>query len=336
MLEQQAHKITAGERRPLPVLDHGYVIGVDIGGTNLRLALADTTGTILGRWSGSTAGITDARIVVQLIADGVDILLKQASIERGDLHAIAAGAPGVTNVDAGVVIATSYLMGWRDVPLRDLLEEAIGVPAAVDNDVNLAAVGESWKGAATSAPDFVFLAIGTGVGAGIVIDYKLFRGRGWTAGEVGYMLVPGASEEPSARDMPGAFEAIVGGEGIKARWRETWTATATRLPEDLVATRVFDFALQGEPLAQAILDRSARALAYGIFNMALVLNCPLFVLGGSVGVHPALGDMTRSLLAERSAQVAPVVTTSALGPDAQLIGAVRFALDHVKTRAILL
>ena len=336
MSEQKAHKITIGGRRPLPVLGHGYVVGVDIGGTNLRLALADITGIILARWSTSTAGITDARIVVQSIADGVNALLEQASIERDNLRAIAAGAPGVTNVESGVVIATSYLMGWRDVPLRALLETAVGVPAVVDNDVNLAAIGESWTGAATQAPDFVFLAIGTGVGAGIVIDHKLFRGRGWTAGEVGYMLVPGASEEPSARDVPGAFESIVGGEGIKARWRDTWSASETDLPRDLVATRIFDFAVQGDALAQATLERSARALAYGIFNMALVLNCPLFVLGGSVGVHPALGDATRLLLAQRSAQVEPMITTSALGADAQLIGAVRFALDHAQSRSTLL
>ena len=327
MFKQQTNKSAEGERHSLPDNNDGYVVGVDIGGTNLRLALADASGRIVSRWSASTAGIRDARIVVELIATGVNDLLHQCSIDRISLRAIAAGAPGVTNVETGVVIATSYLMGWRDVPLRDLLVSAIGVPAAIDNDVNLAAIGESWMGAANQAPDFIFLAIGTGVGAGIVLDHKLFRGRGWTAGEIGYMLVPGVSEAASERGMPGAFEAIVGGEGIKAHWHSAWSDKATALPYDLVATRIFDHALQGEPLAKATLQQSARTLAYGVFNMALVLNCPLFILGGTVGVHPALGDATRAVLKQRSAQVSPVVTTSALGPDAQLIGAVRLALE---------
>jgi glucokinase len=336
MFKQQVHQPTSNDGTALPVLDGSHVVGVDIGGTNLRLALADITGRIIARWSASTAGITDARVVVESIATGVRSLLRQQSIERSSLCAIAAGAPGVTNVETGVVIATSYLMGWRDVPLRELLEAAIGVPAAVDNDVNLAAIGESWTGAASNASDFTFLAIGTGVGAGIVLDHKLFRGRGWTAGEIGYMLVPGASESPAGSGMPGAFEAVVGGEGIKAQWRNVWSAAATSLPQDLLATRIFDYALEGEPLAQTILQQSARTLAYGIFNMALVLNCPLFVLGGSVGVHPALVDATRALLNQRSAQVSPVVTPSALGADAQLIGAVRFALDTANARAGIL
>ena len=330
MWNQQHPTLAGGDCMPQQVLDSGYVVGVDIGGTNLRLALADATGKILARWSASTAGIRDAHIVVKLIATGVDALLDQFSIQQNALCAIAAGAPGVTNVETGIVIATSYLMGWRDVPLRELLQAAIRVPAAVDNDVNLAAFGESWTGAASHAPDFVFLAIGTGVGAGIMMERKLFRGRGWTAGEIGYMLVPGASEAPSERGSPGAFEAIVGGEGIKARWRRAWSATATKLPQDLIATRIFDYALEGEPLAQATLQQAARALAYGIFNMALVLNCPLFVLGGSVGVHPALVDATKDILRQRSAQVSPEVTPSALGADAQLTGAVRLALDTAK------
>ncbi len=325
-----------GDRVAAPIVDGGHVIGVDIGGTNLRLALADTAGKVLGRWSTSTSGVVDAHTIVGLVAGGVSSLVEQCSIDPTTLRAIAAGAPGVTNVDTGVVIATSYLMGWRDVPLRDLFEAALGIPAAVDNDVNLAAIGESRIGAARHAPNFVFLAIGTGVGAGIMLDHKLFRGHGWTAGEIGYMLVPGVSEAASEEGMPGAFEAMVGGEGIKAQWRTAWSASATSLPHDLVATRIFDHALQGEPLALATLTQSARTLAYGILNMALMLDCPLFILGGTVGVHPALGEATRAILKQRSAQVAPVIMPSTLGADAQLIGAIRFALDTARERASIL
>src|SRR5580704_1660165 len=210
----------------------GYVVGADIGGTSLRLALAGMDGKILGKWTVSTAGIRDPHKVVSLIQEGVDDLLQQNSVPRSLLRAVAAGAPGVTNVDAGIVIATSYLMGWRDVPLRALLEARLGVPAAVENDVNTAAIAESQIGVGQGIRDFVFLAVGTGIGAGIVLNGRLFHGMNWSAGEIGYMLVPGTSVEPVETGEPGALESIVGGEGIKSQWLSLWREDLTPLPKD--------------------------------------------------------------------------------------------------------
>jgi glucokinase len=304
-----------------------YVIGIDIGGTNLRLALADLTGSVVARWSSSTAGVRGADAVVSLIGDGVQSLRQQVSAPRHVLKAVAAGAPGVTNVDAGVVIATSYLLGWRDVPLRALLEDALNIPAAVDNDVNLAAIGELWAGAAKGARDFVFLAIGTGIGAGVVINGRPFRGTSWAAGEIGYMLLPGTSEHPANHGEPGALESMIGGEGLKTQWQSLWSADSTTLPKDLTATEIFDHALTGDPLAQTILRQSARMLSHAIYNISLVLNCPLFVLGGGVGMHPALHSATQTMLDQRSMRKRPQLALSTLGADAQLMGAVRLALD---------
>jgi glucokinase len=304
-----------------------YVIGVDIGGTSLRLALANGAGRILGRWSASTAGTGDAATILRLMRDGVDALLREASLPSHSLSAIAAGAPGVTNADEGIVIATSYLMGWRDVPFRHMLETEFGIPAFVDNDVNVAAIGELRAGLAQGTTDFVFLAIGTGIGAGIVLNNEVHRGGIWTAGEIGYMLVPGTSDAPVERGQPGALESLVGGEGIRQQWRSVWSDKSTSLPIDATATQVFDQALKGDALAKGVLDRTARALSYAIHNIALVLNSPLFVLGGSVGIHPALGDATRVILLERGTRAQPRLVSSALGADAQLIGAIFLALD---------
>jgi glucokinase len=273
--------------------------------------------------------------VVELIQSGVEHLLQRASVPRSALRAIAAGAPGVTDVDAGVVIATSYLLGWRDVPLRDLLEAAFGVPAAVDNDVNLAAIGESWVGAAKGTNDFVFLAIGTGIGAGIVLHGQPFRGMGWSAGEIGYMLVPGVPDRPADRGKPGALESMIGGEGIKAEWQLRWSHESTSLRKDLTATEIFDGAQNGDPLALAVLEQSARILAQAIYNISLVLNCPLFVLGGGVGMHPALEDATRRVLEQWSERSNLQLTRSILGADAQLIGAIRLALATANSRSVL-
>jgi glucokinase len=335
MTQPQTRSIIDAKLGTLAIEDAGYVAGIDIGGTNLRLALADMTGTVLAKWSSSTAGVTGANAVMALIVEGVERLLRQVSAPRGALKAIAAGAPGITDVDSGIVIATSYLMGWRDVPLRAMLEDAFNAPAAVDNDVNLAAIGENWVGAAKGVRDFVFLAIGTGIGSGIVLNGCPFRGTGWAAGEIGYMLVPGAPDVPWNEGEPGVLESLIGGEGIKAQWQSLGRADNKALPMDLTATEIFDRALAGDPLAQTILQQSARMLSHAIYNMNLVLNCRLFILGGGVGMHPGLCGATQKMLKQRKMRMLPLLSISTLGSDAQLMGALRLALDTAGSRPAL-
>ena len=333
--EQQIDSPKGIQKNLSTTAESGCVVGVDIGGTNLRLALANMGGAVLTRSACSTVNSRSAEAVAQMIRRGVQDLLEEVSLPWNALRAVAAGAPGVTDVDAGIVVATSYLMGWRDVPLRRLLETILGAPVAVDNDVNLAAHGESWAGAAKGAPDFVFLAIGTGIGAGIVLNGRPFHGSRWAAGEIGYMLVPGAKDEAVERGKPGGLEGIIGGEGIKAQWKRLWRQGATTLPENLMATEIFDGAMNGDPQAQIILQQSARMLAAAIYNMTLVLNCPLFVLGGRVGMHPALFEATERFLERWSARAPLRLMRSALGEDAQLMGAVRLALDTANLRSTL-
>ena len=219
------------------------------------------------------------------------------------------------------------------MPFRALLEDALHVPAAIDNDVNLAALGEGWLGAAQHASDFVFLGIGTGVGAGIVLNRQIHRGSNWSAGEVGYMLVPGTLETKRETGRPGALEEMIGGEGIQAQWRILWNDDATALPSSLLATEIFDHALLGDALAQTILVQTARILFYAICNIWSVLNCPLFVLGGGIGVHPALLREVNRLLTEWQMDSSLQLTHSLLGRDAQIIGALRFALDTAELEA---
>jgi glucokinase len=305
--------------------ERAYLLGIDIGGTNLRVALADRRGKILARTSSVTANVRDSHRVVAKICECTDQLLQDVGIARDAIAYIGAGAPGITNPEAGVVIATSYLMGWRDVPLKRMLEEALGVSAAVDNDVNLAALGESFFGAASGAPDFVFLAVGTGVGAGIILKGELFHGATWTAGEVGYMLVPGVAEKPAEPGQPGPLEGLAGGEGLRLRWLSLWDPAQTTLPQNLTATQIFDAAVAGDALANPLLDRAAHTLGCAIFNMTLILNTPLFILGGSVGLHSALRDRIQDVVNTHARRLHPRVILSSLGSDAQLMGAIRLA-----------
>ena len=306
-----------------------YVAAVDIGGTNLRVAIADLRGNVIARVSKSTVGIRDASVVVRLICEAVRNLLQEWALPESLLVAIGAGAPGVVDVDNGIVIVTSYLMGWRNVPLRALLEEALGIPAAVDNDVNLAALGEGRAGVARGVKDFVFLAVGTGIGAGIIVNGNLVRGHGWSAGEIGYMLVPGVSEAPVSGDAPGALEELAGGEGIRSQWRLQWHEGKTLLPREAVASEIFDAAAQGDQLASEVLGAAARALAYALYNIWLVLNCELFVLGGSLCLNPLYMNTVAKMLAAQSTRTKSRLVVSELGSDAQLLGAVFIAIDLV-------
>jgi glucokinase len=196
-------------------------------------------------------------------------------------------------------------------------------------------LGESWAGAAKGARDFVFIAIGTGVGASIILNGAPYRGSGWAAGEIGYMLVPGTPETSASPGEPGGLESLIGGEGIKAQWRRLWHPGRTELPNDLTATRIFDHALAGDRLAQSVLEQTARVLSYAIYNIHLVLNCPLVVLGGGAGVHPALRKATEDMLAHLTMRGRPQIITSGLGVEAQLMGALRQALDSAGFCSVL-
>jgi glucokinase len=324
---QQPPDLSNQLRPPAAPYNSGYVVGVDIGGTNLRLALANITGAVVARWNTPVAGAHDPSAVVAQIAEGIQHLCVHVGCPRQAIRSLAVGVPGITNVDRGIVIATSYLMGWRNVPLRSMLEAALEIPIAIDNDVNLAAIGEGNAGAAQGVRDFVFLAIGTGIGAGIVLNGRSYRGHGWTAGEIGYMLVPGVSEEPIERGRPGSLEETAGGAGIEASW-ETLPDRRVALSIDrLTATQIFDRVLKNDPIAQKVLDNAARTIAYAVYNISLILNCPLFVLGGGVGIHPALRDAMQVILEERSIRVQPRLLVSTLGTEAQIHGAICLALE---------
>jgi glucokinase len=309
--------------------EEGLVVGVDIGASNLRVALVDIRGNVLGKWSTSTKETSSPEMVVAQIEEGVESLLEQSNSSRRSLLAIAAGAPGVTDPKAGVVLATSYLKGWKNVPFQHLLESVFGTPAAIENDVRVAALGEHWLGAARGVDDFVFLAIGTGIAAGIFASGKLVHGINCTAGEVGYMYVPGTSEIPALPGAPGSLESAIGGDGIRQQWLKLCKANARS--ETLSPSEIFARASSGDLLAQSVLDRSAQSLAYAVYNISLVLNSSLCVLGGGVGVSIPLRDATEHILRQYKEPSCPKVVVSNLGTDAQLMGAIRLALTTAET-----
>ncbi len=305
----------------------GVVAGIDLGGSTVRMAIADLDGKILGRWSIGTRGNKTPEKIVGLIHAGLLNLLQQAQIAKSRLLAVGVGAPGITDVQAGIVLSAPHLLGWQHVPLRDLLESRLQVPAIVENDVNTAAVGENWLGSARGTRSFVFLAIGTGIGAGIIIDGHLYHGSTWAAGEVGYLLVPGAESSPIQIDRPGALESVLGGNAIARNWRRLCDGTSEH--SQLRATEIFALASEGHPEARKMLTSAAQILAHAITNIALLLNTSLVVLGGTIGTSEPLLRATRECV-DRNEFARPQLAISTLGADAQLHGAIRLALDRVE------
>ena len=305
----------------------GYLLAADVGGTRVRLLLAQRGGRPVARWD---AHLRDdgkhPATVLALLRTGADAML--ATVPTAPLLHVTVGAPGVTDAERGVVLDAPNLPGWREVPLRDLLQQQFGMAAAVENDTNLAALGEGAAGAARGVHDYVFCALGTGVGAGIVLDGKLLRGRHGTAGEIGYLQPAGMARQPVRMAETGALERQIGGLGIEARWREALQGAGLRDSSALTTLRapqVFDRAAMGDPLATDILCWTADLLADALLTLTLVLDPALVVLGGGVGAHPALCAAVRAVLATHSLPV-PAVVPSALGTEAQLRGAVAVSL----------
>lgn len=310
----------------------GYVAGADIGGSTVRVTVADLNGTMVGRWAASTRTHRTPERVALLVTAGIRELLRQHKISGSRLLAVGAGAPGITDVDAGIVISAPHLSQWHNVPFRRLLQERLKVPVVIENDVNLGALGESWCGAARGIKNFVFLAIGTGIGAGIFLNGRLHHGDDWAAGEVGYMHVPGSSGGVLQLDRPGPLESMIGGAGIERAWKRLCNrGKGERSHESGVqATRIFERAQTGDVRARRLLQETARMLADTVVNISLVLNSALVVFGGGIGTSHALFEVTRRMI-ERNQFARPRLALSVLGKDAQLFGAVRLALDYAES-----
>jgi glucokinase len=319
---------------------HGYVAGVDIGGTRVRMMLADLSGGVIEQSSMLLEeGQKTPKAVCQLVHQGLKEMCKQSGTPLRKVLHLTVGAPGITNVDQGVVLSAPNLKDWNDVPLRELLERVTGVPCIVENDTNLAAVGEYWRGAALGVDSFVFIALGTGVGAGIFLNGRLHRGAQWSAGEIGYMGVSGKTRVPMRMRDLGQLEQVIGGAGIEEEWRRqllardsdnAYTKQTMANLMTLRASQIFDLAAEGDRAALAVVGYSSGILADAIADISLLLNPEVVVLGGGVGSHPELCRATERLV-QRHEFAQPKMRSSSLGTQAQLHGAVCTSLSAVES-----
>ncbi len=317
---------------------HGYIAAADIGGTRLRMMLADLNGTVIAQSSVLLeAGQKSPEGVCSLVAEGLKAMCRKSGIPLRKVLHLTAGAPGITNVATGVVLSAPNLERWNDVPLRSLLQSAVGVPCMVENDTNLAALGEHWRGAARGIDNFVFIALGTGVGAGIFLHGQLHHGAHWNAGEIGYFGVSGKKRRAVRMRELGQLESAIGGRGIEAEWLKVLHRTSPKATRDLTqlkTSQIFDLAKEGDRAAGEVVRYTAAILSDAITDISLLLNPEIIVLGGGVGSHQELCRETEKLV-QRHEFAQPALRSSSLGTQAQLHGALSLSLSSVEEHLLL-
>jgi glucokinase-like ROK family protein len=324
--------------RPRSLLEfnkNGYaVVGVDLGGTKMYGTVADLGGNILDEiYTPSRQG--DPEENLKRVSNLIRQLLDRPRPAGQRVKGIGVGAPGVTLFEQGVVTWAPSL-GWRNLPLRDILCERFGYPVVVENDVNLAALGEYGFGSARGASSLVCLAVGTGIGSGIVIDRKIYRGYHQTAGEIGY-LPPGIGYLGQRYDHYGALEGIASGTGIEQRARQFFEREDWRLPGEngLSAEKVFDAARLGEVWAKKLVDETVDYLSLALAAVIAILDPEVIVLGGGVArsadilIEPIMRRLEGVLPAM------PLIVQSTLGYRAAVMGAIMLVLDTITEHVAL-
>ena len=319
---------SGGRRRPLLEFnaDGHVVLGVDLGGTKMYGALADLGGNILDEVNLARHGTLGEESFAALTGL-IDTLLASPKLAGRQPRGIGVGAPGITHHTEGVV-DWAYTLNWKEFPLKARLTERYHLPITVDNDTNLAALGELWFGAGQNVQNMVVVTIGTGIGAGIIIDGALYRGSTEASGEIGNMLTGREFLGHNYQDF-GALERMASGTGVAERARAALSAESpARGADGLLAEEVFEAARQGQPWAVAIVDETVDHLAVAIANLAVCFDPELIVLGGGVSRSTDLlvGPILRRM--EGTIPRLPRLVVSSLGLRAAVMGAITNVLHN--------
>jgi glucokinase len=308
----------------------GYVVGIDLGGSHVHYALADFQGQRRRESDEKIRPEDGPAKLIRQTQEGIRTLV--AGLRRhGPLRAVAIGVPSPVSPEVGVVTWANNLPGWKDVPLRAELEREFHVPVYLENDANMAAIGEHWRGVAQGVDNFVFIALGTGIGSGVFVDGKLYVGRTGAAGELYRLNVDWSRWDEDFGDT-GQFESYVSGlgmaaEGHKALGAETG-GTPPGLREERDAYFVFEAARQGNPKAHQVLERIFTMLGVGVANVVAVLDPDLIVFGGGVSKGaPEVMLATVDKVVRRIQPDPPPLKLSALQDQAQTYGAIFSALS---------
>ncbi len=316
-------------------------IGVDLGGTNLRVAVVDAQGHMLDKVTTSTKALRTTDKIVGAMVENIRALAEKHR-DAGSLVGVGIGIPGIIDLRTGVLRESPNLPGWHDYPVRDEIERQLGMSVILENDANAGAMGEFWLGAGRDHDSMCMLTLGTGVGGGIILDGEMWHGMTGMAGEPGHMTV-----DPEGAPCPcgnnGCLETFAGATGIVRMAREAaagGTAPALRqaIEQDpfFTSKTVYDLAVQGDAASLRIFGEVGRGLGIALAGMINALNLPMFVIGGGgSGAWDIFSPFIFEEVEKRSfvyrASRGTEIRKAELGPDAGLFGAARLPMLPAET-----
>jgi glucokinase len=316
--------------------DRGCMLAVKITADCLSFLLADLNGRELDTQEIRLAQRkTTPDAICNLIGEEVRRLLRKHRKKREQLLALVVGVPAITNVDEGIVLSISTLENWRSVPLRAKLSQIVDCLVIIENDINLAAQGERYCGAAQAEETFILIHIGPNVGAGIVLGGQIYHGSQWSAGEIGYLRLPNTSRRRPTLHEFGELETVLTSAGILESWHEAKRKPgrdagedATEDQEKMDALGVLNLAQGGDARAEKIVQHRASIVADILVNVSLILNPGLILLEGEVGSHPTLISAVQKQLQESEFAVTKI-GAGKLGDTSVLWGGIAIALEMI-------
>lgn len=308
-----------------------YYVGIDIGGTNISTGVVDENYNIIGRGKLKTNIGRDYKEILADIIETVRLAVSDAKLENDDIRWIGIGCPGTCNTETGVVEYSNNLR-WLNVPLLSDIEEAFGRKTYIDNDANVAAYGEYLAGAAKGAKNAVVITLGTGVGAGIIINGKIFSGSNFAGGEIGHTVIVVDGYECTC-GRKGCFEAYSSATGLIRMTREASESHPESKIRQLVeadgrisARTAFNAAKMLDETGIEVVERYIKHLACGITNTINVFQPDILCIGGGVCnegdalLVPLKKQVAESVYSKNSAKNTEICICS-LGNDAGIIGA---------------
>ncbi|WP_353948000.1 ROK family glucokinase [Sporolactobacillus sp. Y61] len=264
-------------------------IGVDLGGTTIKMALINDNGKMIDKWAIPTNTIDNGSHITGDISTSIVKKLAQLNYDRQQVRGIGMGAPGFINMDTGFIYKAVNI-GWENYPLKDELEKSTGLPVIIDNDANMAALGEMWQGAGRGAKDIICVTLGTGVGGGIICGGEILHGASGMAGEIGHITVVPKFGAPCNCGKKGCLETVASATGIRRLALEAldYNDSDSILRDifeekgDISAEDVFNCTAKDDPLSAAVADKAIRYLGYALGAISIVINPEKIVIGGGV------------------------------------------------------
>jgi len=322
-------------------MEEKKIIGIDLGGTTVKFAIVTLEGEIQQKWSIETNILDEGSHIVPEIIESINHRLNLYELKADDFVGIGMGTPGSVDRENGTVIG-AYNLNWKTLqPVREQIEAGTGIQFTLDNDANVAALGERWKGAGENNPDVILMTLGTGVGGGIIAEGNLLHGVAGCAGEIGHVTIDPHGFECTCGKV-GCLETVASATGVVRVARQLSEEYAgdselkRRLDDgqDISSKDVFVLAEQDDPFALMVVDKVCFYLGLACGNLGNTLNPSSIVLGGGVS---AAGEFLRSRVENYfneytfpQVRESTQIKLAQLGNDAGVIGAASLALQFVK------